>query len=151
MRHRKWRGKQYPALCRPTPEHAPKISLQSPLIPIWVYAYYTHMGISCQAGNKLYLSEAGAPCPLTERPFSQYNRRVFNSFAAVQAEPACRCSSMAELQPSKLATRVRFPSSAPRRNELRSFRFFDFIKNQSSVPLFLLFRKKSRCVYAVRL
>ena len=35
-------------------------------------------------------------------------------------------------------------SPAPRRNKLRSFRFFYFIKNQSPASLFLLIRKGSR-------
>ena len=37
-------------------------------------------------------------------------------------------------------------SPRPRRNELRSFRFFYSIKNQSPSPLFL-FRKKSACLF----
>lgn len=41
-------------------------------------------------------------------------------------------------------------SPRPRRNELRSFRFFYSIKNQLPAPLFLLFRQKSRSAHLLR-
>lgn len=75
------------------------------------------------------------------------NTHPFPSKCSVDALCCVRESAAFATQRS----RVRIPPGPPRRNELCSFRFFYFIKNQSPAPLFLLFCKKSRCVYAVRL
>ena len=55
--------------------------------------------------------------------------------------PPRGCSSMAELQPSKLVTWVRFPSPAPT-SECPSFRFRRASAPEASIPGFLLFGEK---------
>ncbi len=55
-----------------------------------------------------------SPCHGEDRGFDS---RLFR-------QQICKCSSMVELQPSKLITRVRFPSLAPSKRNAREIEFF---------------------------
>ena len=57
--------------------------------------------------------EKTAPCD--EKFFLHY----LGIYAILDRQSTCRCSSMAECQLPKLNTRVRFPSPAPKRKDIR--------------------------------
>ena len=70
-----------------------------------------------------WLSGRASPCQGECREFES---RLPLHFQAGWLE--CGCSSMVELQPSKLATWVRFPSPAPRRDGFRDHNLTRFIR-----------------------
>ena len=70
-----------------------------------------------------WLSGRASPCQGECREFES---RLPLHFQAGWLE--CGCSSMVELQPSKLATWVRFPSPAPRRDRFRDHNPTRFIR-----------------------